>query len=62
MNGTRLVSDLFNDRKLDYFQKQNAWLLEADGEIIWVVGLRSTIHYPVEINRQDYIILTKLIP
>ena len=62
MNGTRLVSDLFNDLKLDYFHKQNAWLLEADSEIIWVVGLRSTIHYPVEINSQDYLILTKLIP
>ena len=62
MKGTRLVSDLFNDLKLDYFHKQNAWLLEADGEIIWVVGLRSTVHYPVEINSQDYLILTKLIP
>lgn len=62
MTGTRLVSDLFNDYKLDYFNKQNAWLLEADGKIIWVIGLRSTVHYPVEIESQDYIILTKLIP
>ena len=62
MNGTRLVSDLFNDHKLDYFDKQNAWLLEADGKIIWVVGHRSSAHYPVPIDSQDYIILTKLIP
>ena len=34
MNGTKLVSDLFNDLKLDYFHKQNAWLLEAEGRIV----------------------------
>lgn len=62
MNGTKLVSDLFNDRKLDYFARQNAWLLEADGTIIWVVGQRSSAHYPVEIGSQDYIILTEIIP
>lgn len=62
MNGTRLVSDLFNDLKLDYFNKQNAWLLEADGRIIWVVGYRSSAHFPVEIGSQDYIMLTEIIP
>ena len=61
MKGTKLVSDLFNDMKLDYADKQNAWLLEADGDIIWVVGLRSSAHYPVPIESQDYIILTKII-
>ena len=61
MNGTKLVSDLFNDLKLDYFDKQNAWLLEADGKIIWVVGRRSSALFPVEINSHDYIILTKII-
>ena len=62
MKGTKLVSDLFNDMKLDYDDKKRAWLLEADGEIIWVVGLRSSALYPVPIESQDYIILTKLIP
>jgi len=62
MKGTKLVSDLFNDLKLDYDDKKRAWLLEADGEIIWVVGQRSSALYPVPIESQDYIILTKLIP
>ena len=61
MKGTKLVSDLFSDLKLDYDDKKRAWLLEADGEIIWVVGLRSSAHYTVPIGSQDYIILTKLI-
>ena len=62
MKGTKLVSDLFNELKLDYATKKYAWLLEADGEIIWVVGQRSTAHYPVENGSQDYLILTKTIP
>ena len=62
MKGTKLVSDLFNEFKMSYADKKYAWLLEADGEIIWVVGLRSTAHYPVENESQDYIILTKTIP
>ena len=62
MKGTKLVSDLFNDMKLDYNDKKRAWLLEADGEIIWVVGLRSSALYPVPIGSQDYFILTKQIP
>ena len=62
MKGTKLVSDLFNELKLDYATKKNAWLLESDGDIIWVVGQRSTAHYPVENGSQDYLILTKTIP
>jgi hypothetical protein len=60
MKGTKLVSDLFNDMKLDYDDKKRTWLLEADGDIIWVVGHRSSAHYPVPIGSQDYLILTKL--
>ena len=62
MTGTKLVSDLFNELKLDYASKKHAWLLEADDQIIWVVGIRSTAHYPVEKESQDYLILTKTIP
>ena len=60
--GTKLVSNLFNDMKMDYLDKKRAWILEADGEIIWVVGLRSCALYPVHIGSEDYFILTKQIP
>ena len=60
MKGTKLVSDLFNDLKLDYNDKKSTWLLEADGQIIWVVGLRASALYTVPIGCQDYIILTKM--
>lgn len=62
MKGSKLVSDLFNDLKLDYIHKQTSWLLEADGKIIWVVGHRSTAHFPVEIGSQDYLIMNLITP
>ena len=60
MRGSKLVSDLFNDLKLDHADKRDAWLLEADGKIIWVVGHRSSIHFPVPNESQDYLIMTLL--
>lgn len=38
---SRLVSDLFSDLKLPNAEKQLTWLLEADGEILWILGYRS---------------------
>lgn len=57
MNGSKLLSDLFNDLKLDHADRQNAWLLDADGSILWVLGHRSTALYPVKKESQDYVIL-----
>ena len=45
---SRLVSDLFTDMKLTDAEKRRVWLLEADGEIVWVVGCRSAEAYRVE--------------
>ena len=58
MNGSKLVSDLFSDFKLDHADRQKAWLLEADGEIIWVVGYRASALYPVSRESQDYLLLS----
>ena len=57
LNGSKLLSDLFNDLKLDFAEKQSVWLMEADGEIIWVLGHRASALYPVEKDSQDYILL-----
>ena len=47
---SRLVSDLFSDMKFDESQKRNCWLLEADGDIIWVLGCRAGDLYRVGDN------------
>lgn len=57
LKGSKLVSDLFNDLKLDHSAKRNTWVLEADGNILWVLGYRASAHYPVTPESQDYILL-----
>ena len=41
MTGSQLVSDLLADRKLPLPERQQVWVLESDGQIQWVVGLRT---------------------
>ena len=57
LHGSKLVSDLFADLKFDYAAKHQAWLLEADGDIIWIVGHRASALYSVTIESQDYLLL-----
>ena len=57
MHGSKLVSDLFADLKLDHAARHKAWLLQADGEIIWVVGYRCSSHFDVDKEAQDYLLL-----
>ena len=57
MNGSKLVSDLFADLKLDHCDKRDTWLLEADGNILWILGHRASALYPVNPGSQDYIML-----
>ena len=47
MRGSRLVSDIMTDAKVPLNEKRRVRILEADGVILWVVGLRASRHYPV---------------
>ena len=57
LKGSKLVSDLFADLKLDHAAKRDTWLLEADGNILWVLGYRTSSLYAVERESQDYLLL-----
>ncbi|MCM1504276.1 MAG: tRNA lysidine(34) synthetase TilS [Muribaculum sp.] len=47
MKGTRLVSDIFSDAKLSVDDKRRIWILTRNGLILWIVGLRTSRHFPV---------------
>ncbi len=57
LKGSKLVSDLFADLKLDHAAKRDTWLLEADGNILWVLGYRTSSLYAVQRESQDYLLL-----
>lgn len=44
---SRLVSDLASDAHLSINDKKKLWVLTYNGEVLWVPGLRASIHYPV---------------
>lgn len=49
MKGTRKVSDFFKDNHLSLFEKAKKWLLcNADGKIIWIVGMRMDDFFRVD--------------
>ena len=57
MRGTRLVSDMFSDAKYGPVARRAAWLLDVDGEIVWVLGLRSGSSFKVDVGSTDYILV-----
>ena len=60
MRGTRLVSDIFSDLKLTARQKRDTWLLTADGQVAWIVGVRASALFPVIPAAGSYIKITAL--
>lgn len=47
MKGSRLLSDIFTDRHYTHRQRNMSWVLEADGRILWLVGIRASRHATV---------------
>jgi tRNA(Ile)-lysidine synthase len=47
MHGRKKLSKFFKDEKLSIPEKENIWLLCAENEVAWIVGLRSDERYKV---------------
>ncbi len=47
MKGTKKIKDFFIDKKIPPFERDKVPLLEKDGEIIWVIGYRTSNKCPV---------------
>ncbi len=57
MHGTRKLSDIFTDLHYTREQKKRAWVLETNGTIIWIPGVRSADAYRVTPGTTDYVLL-----
>ncbi len=55
MKGTRLVSDIFSDAKLSVDEKKKARILQRNGVILWVLGLRTSRYFAVTDRSTDIV-------
>ncbi len=47
MHGTKKISDIFSDSKISVVEKSHIWILTRNNEILWVVGIRTSRHFPI---------------
>ena len=48
MIGSRLLSDVFTDLKLNEMEKRSVWLLtDCVERILWIAGIRASNHFPI---------------
>lgn len=47
MRGTKKLSDIFSDAHLSIIDKQSKWILTRNDEILWIIGMRASRHFPV---------------
>ncbi|MCW5520605.1 tRNA lysidine(34) synthetase TilS [Aureitalea sp. L0-47] len=48
MKGKKKLSKYFKDEKLSLVAKEKIWLLESDGQIVWIIGYRSDDRFKVD--------------
>lgn len=48
MKGKKKVSDYFTDQKFTLFEKEEAWLLCSENDIVWIVGERSDDRFKID--------------
>ena len=48
MKGKKKVSDYFTDQKFTLFEKEEAWLLCSENDIVWIVSERSDDRFKID--------------
>ena len=59
MQGSRKLSDYFNDKKYSKIDKKQVWLLCSGDDIIWIVGERPDNRYRITTSTQEICIVKK---
>lgn len=50
LKGKKNLSDFFNDRKINKFDKENILILESDKKIMWIVNFRTDERFKISEN------------
>lgn len=54
---SKKISDYFTDCKFDLLEKENQWILESDGQIIWIVGKRNDERFKVSDHTNNVLMI-----
>lgn len=57
LGGRKKLSDIFSDAKIESISRDFIPLVEYDGEILYLCGLRQSSHYKVDKYTKDYLII-----
>ena len=55
MKGEKLVSDILKDAKFSSARKREVLLLTRNDTILWIIGLRTSAHFPVSPSTRHYL-------
>lgn len=58
MKGMRKLSDFFKDEKLSQAEKSNVRILESEGKIVWVVGMRIDERFKFDKDTKEVYVLS----
>lgn len=58
MQGKKKVSKYFKDEKFTLFQKQEAFILECNNKIVWIIGHRADERFKPKNSKQNIIQIT----
>jgi tRNA(Ile)-lysidine synthase len=47
MKGSKLISDILIDNKVDLFVKEDTYVVISAGKILWLVGIRSSNEFRI---------------
>ena len=57
MTGTKKISDILIDSKIDRFAKENILVLESEEKILGIIGLKSSRHHSVDADTKQIWVL-----